>query len=446
LTQQTPESGAEPEKDVKFPKRIKFRGRPLATIYRPSKCYPNYRVAWTAAGRRMMKGFPHYGDAKRHADELVKQLAKGSQVTALTPGQATDALGALEYLQRLYVDTGKRTSLLRAVSEYGEAARKLAGRTLGEAVDGYLSGVAVVTRKELAHAVAEFIAGREHLAESKDGKRSKHSPRYEHHVACWLNEFAATFPGHAVCDLTKEHLCAYIGRFKGLAPKTRNDRRAAVKMFLRWCAAKDYLPQSHRLFEAVDFKPEAKDPAMIDYYRPGELRAMLEAARPDVLPVIALSGLAGIRIEECLRLDWADVWRVQDKVEISDRIAKGRQRRLVTICPALAAWLQPFRHSSGRACDKTPMAYKNAFSKLRTGLGIPARRNGLRHGFVTFHMALHSDENLTAAEAGNSPQMIHDHYRALETKNEAEKWFAVAPARPANIITLAGQNAASQTN
>jgi integrase len=389
----------------------------------------------------MMKGFPRYGDAKSHADKLVKQLAKGSQVTALTPGQATDALAALEYLQRLYVDIGKRTSLLGAVAEYGEAARKLAGRTLGEAVDGFLSNIAVVSRKDLAEAVAEFIAGRKHLAESKDGKRSKHSPDYEYHVSHWLNEFASTFPGHAVCDLTKELLNTYIGGFKSLSVKTRNDRRAAVKMFLRWSAAKDYLPQSHRLFEAVDFKPEDKDPKVIDYYRPDELRAMLEAAGQDVLPVVALSGLAGIRIEECLRLDWADVWRVQDKVEISARIAKGRQRRLVTICPALAAWLEPFRHSAGPVCDKTPMGFNRAFVKLRESLDIPARRNGLRHGFVTFHMALHSNETWTAAEAGHTPEMLHEHYRALETKTEAEKWFAVAPEQAGNVIALPAERA-----
>ena len=48
-----------------------------------------------------------------------------------------------------------------------------------------------------------------------------------------------------------------------------------------------------------------------------------------------------------LRLDWADVWRVKGKVEISARIAKGRKRRLVDICPALAAWLRPYRNVTG---------------------------------------------------------------------------------------------------
>jgi hypothetical protein len=64
------------------------------------------------------------------------------------------------------------------------------------------------------------------------------------------------------------------------------------------------------------------------------------------------------------------------------------------------------------------------------------RRNGLRHAFVSAHFAAYSDENLTAAQAGNSPQMIHAHYKGLLTKAEGEAWFAVAPAKAANVIPL----------
>jgi hypothetical protein len=69
-----------------------------------------------------MKAFPRYGEAKRHADSLVKDLAKGSQVAALTPGQATDALAALERLRNFYQTTGRKVSLLAAASEFSEAA------------------------------------------------------------------------------------------------------------------------------------------------------------------------------------------------------------------------------------------------------------------------------------------------------------------------------------
>jgi len=183
LTQETPESGAESEKYVKFPKHVRFRGKELATIYRPSKSYPNYRVAWTAGGRRMMKGFHRYGDAKRHADQLVKDLAKGSHVTALTPGRANDALAALQCLRGFYEDTGRRVSLLASVSEFCGAARKLAGRPLSEAVEGYLSNVATVKRTDLSEAVEEFLRMRDARTKAEDGKRPQLSPGYHYIVA-----------------------------------------------------------------------------------------------------------------------------------------------------------------------------------------------------------------------------------------------------------------------
>ena len=123
-------------------------------------------------------------------------------------------------------------------------------------------------------------------------------------------------------------------------------------------------------------------------------------------------------------------------VEISARIAKGRKRRLVTIVSALAKWLRSFRQVTGPVWTTNTSALEAGLRALRKTTGVPARSNGLRHAFITFHMAMHTNENLTAAEAGNSPGMIHDHYRALATRREAANWFGVKPAKSANVIHL----------
>jgi hypothetical protein len=138
-------------------------------------------------------------------------------------------------------------------------------------------------------------------------------------------------------------------------------------------------------------------------------------------------------------LTWDDVFRVLGHVEITAQNAKTRRRRLVEICPALAAWLEPFRGLEGRVWNQTATlnGYVSAFIRLREPLKIPSRRNGLRHAFCTYHFALHGNENLTAAQAGHAPHLLHQHYRGLATKAEAEKWFAVSPAQAANVIPLA---------
>jgi hypothetical protein len=42
----------------------------------------------------------------------------------------------------------------------------------------------------------------------------------------------------------------------------------------------------------------------------------------------------------------------------------------------------------------------------------------------------------TAQQAGISPWMVHHNYKKLMTKAEAQAWFAVAPGRAENIISL----------
>jgi hypothetical protein len=106
----------------------------------------------------------------------------------------------------------------------------------------------------------------------------------------------------------------------------------------------------------------------------------------------------------------------------------------------LAAWLEPFRGLTGKVCTITAASvdviWQQQFLRLCDAAQVSRKRNGLRHSLCSCHFAAHANENLTAAQAGNSPAMIHGHYKGLSTKTEAEKWFTVAPAQAANVIPL----------
>ena len=179
------------------------------------------------------------------------------------------------------------------------------GRSLGEAVDGFLANVATVKRKDVSEAVEEYLAERK--ARPLPKKSRPPSPVYEANLAAWLREFAGTFPATAVSDLCKDFLNLYMQKRAELSAKSRNDRRACLKMFLGWCVTRDYLSPNHRLLEASSMKREDADVEEIDVHRPAELQAMLEKADAELWPMIALGGLAGLRMEELLRLTWADV-------------------------------------------------------------------------------------------------------------------------------------------
>jgi integrase len=445
---------------VKFPKRLRHRGKGkvLATIYKRADCY---RVYWRARvdGNPVsrFKDFGTYAESKREGDKVVAGLAKGSLASTLSPSQASDAVAALQRLQRHYQDTGKHVSLLTGISEYCDSTAKLKGRGLSEAVDGYLSTVATVKRVDIGKAVEEFISHRKQKTVAREGKRPALSPEYHYIVSLCLREFANTFPGYCVPDLTKDLMNSYMSKHAESAPKTRNAKRAAVKMLLSWCVERDYLATTHRLFEASGLKHEAADPQEIECYTSAELRAMLDRAAkvpmqeegedPEtdyraLLPVIALAGLCGIRIKEITRLNFEDVWRIPEHVEIKAFKSKTRSRRLVTICEALGQWLEGYRECKGPVWPKGYDMLHEDFGAMRTELEIKDRRNGLRHSFISAHFAAHSDENLTAAIAGNTPAVIHKHYKGLMTKSEGENWFAIKPANAANIIPLPSINRA----
>jgi integrase len=413
------------DRRVKFPVTIRHRTS-KAKIYAPGGKFAYYRLAYTTAGKRRMQTFANYSDAKTAAERIVRELASGSQAAALNASQSRDALAALQRLESFRQSTGRAISLLAAVGEFIESSAKLGGRTLDEAVTGFLRSVVSVKRKDIAGAVTEFLESDAPRTKAVNGQRAQLAADYANHRKLQLRKFADTFPNTAVCDLTKEHLDKFINSFAEFAPKTRNHYRAAVGQFLRWSVRKDYLPVTHRLGEADGLRPEHANTGEISFYTPRELAALLENADDTLRPVIAVGGLAGLRSKELMRLDWADVWRVRGHIEITAGKSKTRQRRLVEICPALRAWLEPYRaRKIGKFWPGEERTFLEHYGELCEAAEITRKTNGLRHSFCSFHFALHANENQTAQQAGNSPQMIHAHYKGLATRAESKKWFNI---------------------
>ena len=58
---------------------------------------------------------------------------------------------------------------------------------------------------------------------------------------------------------------------------------------------------------------------------------------------------------------------------------------------------------------------------------MPWKHNALRHSFISYRVAEIKNVAQVALEAGNSPEMIFEHYRELVTADAAGKWFSVAP-------------------
>lgn len=439
------------ETNVKFPEKLRYkkRGKVFATIYK-KKDSPGYTLYYRAQvdGKRKSRfqEFKTYAEAKRMGDRVVaERAADGDRV--LSKDQRHDAFLAIDELQKLFADTGERLSLFKAAGQIAAAKRRLGSRSLNDAIDGYLSTVVTVKRTPLSSAVEAFIKADDAKTDALEGQRPQLSKGFAKQKAQMLREFNEMLPNYAVCDLSKELLNTFFAnirsrkRYPTRSPKSRNHRRAVLRQFIKWAVRNDWLPANHRLFEADSMRVEPTDGGETAIYSPTEFRTLLESAEGPMRALIAIGGFAGLRTAELLRLDWSDVWRRPGYVEVTAKKSKTRARRLVEICPALAAWLRPFSKFKTGPLWEMPSwkagenKFHQAFGKLCEESKVNRARNALRHSFCSYRYAL-SNENEVASLAGNKPNIIFKHYRQLATKKEAKAWFANRPAKSANVIEL----------
>jgi hypothetical protein len=227
------------DRRVRFPVAIRHCTS-KAKIYAPGGKFAYHRLAYIVAGKRRMQTFAAYSDARAAAERVVRGLADGSQAAALTATQSRDALAAFERLQGFYVSTRRRVSLLASVSQFVEARAKLRGRTLAEAVTGYLRTIADVKRKDLKEAVEEFLQADAPRTKASKGQRAQLSAKYAYNRELQLRRFADTSQNTAVCDLSKEHLDAFIVSLGELStrkniPPPSSTSTKAIQSAMRAC-------------------------------------------------------------------------------------------------------------------------------------------------------------------------------------------------------------------
>ena len=165
---------------------------------------------------------------------------------------------------------------------------------------------------------------------------------------------------------------------------------------------------------------------------------------------MAIGLFAGIRHEEMVRLTWEDIDPRGKTITIRGAAAKLRSRRVIEMAPNLARWLKPFELSKPaivppnwrRDFDaiKSAAGYTGRFSADEAGTPLkPWTQDLLRHTAISFHFAQWKHEGETASWAGNSPDIVHRHYRALVQASDAASFWKLQPdprAKTATTISL----------
>ena len=433
--------------------KVRFRGV-VVTDYRKTTKYPFYRIAYRGDGGRVVRTFTTLAAAKKAAEAKARELHAGNHVGASLPKAAAHAYKfatrKLTELCRDLTAAGDPSAppvtlaLEDAIAEYIEAKRALGPRRLIEAVTGFLGTVAKVRRVKVRAAVDEYQKERKLLTvPPAEGKRPALSPKFHYQDGLRLDRFAEAFVMD-VADFAKDHFDLFFGKHLGeLGAKSRNHYRSTLRHWLAFCVARDYLPAAHRLLEARALQNEKADGSDVEIYTPKEFTAFVSHADDSLRPLLVIGALAGLRTQELLRLEWSDVWRRAGYIEVTRSKAQTRQRRLVPICSALAAWLQSYGTlREGRLWEGKECQFHKLFRNAGEAAGIARKDNVLRHSFISYRLAEVQNEHEVAAEAGTSPAMIHGHYREVVTATEAKEWFNILPEGAArNLVPnpLAGE-------
>ena len=241
-----------------------------------------FMVSFFVGAKRQQKMFAKFDEAYAVAESKAKALSRG-ELDALE----ISAVGARIYIH--CVDMAKETGLPLEllVRDAVEGLKVLGGKaSLLEAAREYAKrNMHEVPSKLLPVAVDDMLKIKE-----TDGT----SDAYQKVLKVYLNQLKKKFQ----CQLktvTTGQLSDYF-RDLDVSPRSKNNARATVGAFFKFCKERGWLPRDHEGVSLVQkFKEKTSDIAI---YSPWEVTQFLRFARKELVPFVAIGAFAGLRTAE----------------------------------------------------------------------------------------------------------------------------------------------------
>ena len=439
-------AGSEDGKSVRVAKGRKSgksrKPGPLATVKFGSASVPVYRsesggrirfiVCSYRDGKRLRKIFNSLDEAKKEALFVAQRIQSGMQhVTDLKPHERDNYKTAVELLDSLGIP------LVAAVEDYVQARKLAESESLTSMANDYRRVFKPLTRRAtVPELVAELLA-----AKKQDGA----SKAYVANLKTVLTRFGTAFPGE-ILGISSSEIDGWL-RGLNLAPKSRSGMLICVKVLFSFARSRNFLPTEQMTAAEQIKKMKIKNDEDISTFSPAEMRKILHAAPPHIVPILAIGAFTGIRMAELNRMSWSAFDLERGIIELRAGQAKTAARRLIPITDNLRAWIEPMPRT-GKVV-RTELLHREVTALVRA-LNMEWPRNVLRHSFITYRVAKVKSADQVALEAGNSPSVIFKNYRELATEEQADEWFGILPKdgqwentyqwdNRARIVTLPGQ-------
>ena len=408
------------EKPITF-KRGSFTG----TIYKTSRemggqTYTVFRYSYYQPdGKRVLKDSGSMERAQQILEDAAQAFGRAQpDALSFTPEQRRDADAAMALL------TPYGLSLYTAASRLTEVLAVLpSGLSL---MDVVRQGVARYpgTDKTVAEVVAEIV---------KDREANGRSTKYLKDMSGRLGQFATAF-ATLISSVNPAQVRTYVQRLKNtdgspLAARTRENHRRLIVTLFEYGAQQGYVARDSAA-DIANIQGPRVVAGVTGIFTPQEIRQILTALSGVDRIICALGAFCGLRTAELSRLRWENIRLDQRVLVIDAGQTKTASRRVIPMPENSVAWITPMipTQATGRVSRHDHPDYQSKhLAETAQALGIPWVRNGLRHSWCTYRLAVTKNAALTAHEAGNSPQILHRHYNELVTEAEGKAWFNVHP-------------------
>jgi integrase len=394
---------------------------------------PRWYLSFYEGETRRRPHFATEGEAKAEKQRLEILMDNHGRAALADRGIMIDASRATAMLA---TTPGAPATVLEAVQAYCDALRTLAPFSvdLADVVSRFT--LAETSRRQsatLGDAVTRYLAALKARTEAHG-----YSKFYVNNLPSKLNRAKAYFgQDRMLSDITPGDVAAWVESLRSetpaLKPATVSNLRRVFSGLLSYAQSVGLL-EANPVLRMPREKATRKSKAgnQVAILTPDELTKLLNAARPRILPFLAIGAFCGIRPEELRRLRWADVDFTKGQILIRADVSKTGDKRHVTMPKNLMAWLSPWRAAKGIiAPDKNERRLKD---KAAADAGIQWVPDLLRHSAATYHLAKYRNASLTAEEMGHGVAVLHRHYNGRVAPELAAKWFAIMPEDTTKII------------
>jgi len=254
---------------------------------------------------------------------------------------------------------------------------------------------------------------------------------YQKNLRARLGRVAQAFSGKSIGAITTADLDDFLATLgESVAPGTVNTFRRDIRTCWSFAERRGWAQASVAKFtEAAQANPCV--PGILTPQQAANL--MRETQDPETVAFHAIALFAGVRVAEIKKLDWRDVDFESGFIHVAAATSKTRSRRLVPILPNLDAWLRPLA-KKGPIITRDIRVHHEA---AREAAGIrPWPDNAMRHSFVSSRLAASGDAARTALESGHDQAVLFKNYREVCRPKDAALYFAILPAKGANVIPM----------